>query len=821
MRSYGTVLLLSLCVVFGVTRPVWAQDTPNETDRGEPEPADRDVENIVVVGSHSGRARTVTDSPVAVDVIDMRDINQQAGQWDINQLLQYAAPSFNASKQSGADGADHIDPATLRGLGPDQTLVLVNGKRRHQSSLINIYGTRGRGNTGTDLNSIPMSAIERIEILRDGASALYGSDAIAGVVNIVLKEKTDTLDVNLNTGMHYAQPPSSLARKDTTFDGESVQINGNLGAKLGQDGFVNFTVDYLTKQRTNRPVDPDAGMEMYRNQFGDAALDNFGVVVNASLPLSDDTSLYSFGSYNYRHVDAYAWTREPGEHARNVAAIYPDGFDPHITSGITDTSVSAGFKSALGAWSLDCNNTFGVNRFHYFIEGTLNASLLEKSPTRFDAGGHQLSQNTTSLNLTRSIPSSLTGIHVSMGGEYRLENFVIFAGEEASYRNYGIMPVIENGEIVNQDLLGKAGGSQGFPGFQPGNEVDEYRSNVSAYLDAEFDFTKDFMASAAARFERYSDFGNTINAKIASRLDLVDLLGLEYQLDRLAVRMSVSTGFRAPSLAQIHYNTTITDFEGGVAKDKIIAKNISPITRTLGIAPLKEETSTNLSVGVVAKLADLSITADYYYIQIKDRIVLTGDFSSSDPDIGPELDALGVSAAQFFTNALDTKTTGFDVILVYKLLSGDVDFSVSVLYNNNHMDLGAIKTSPKLAGKEDNYFGLRDQRFLLASAPENKYGLSLDYRSRWFFGNVRVTLFDDIRLIDWGGSVDHYRDNWTLDASLGAELADDITLVVGALNVLNKYPTTQDMDTETGGLWDAVQMGFSGTFLYAKLNLKI
>lgn len=681
-----------------------------------------EVGEVFVVGTRRAD-RSITETPVPVDVLDLREITGYSGQLDVNQILQFVAPSFNANRQSGADGSDHIDPATLRGLGPDQTLVLINGKRRHQSSLINIFGSRGRGNTGTDLNSIPASAIERIEILRDGASAQYGSDAIAGVINIVLKSSVDELTGSVIAGAHQ-----SKFRPDLKYDGENFQINGNYGLHLGRSGFVNMTMDFLSKGRTNRPADP-AQYSIYRKQFGDAKLQNFSAFFNSSIAVSNYSSFYTFGGLNYRHTDAYAWTREY-DSERNVPSIYPNGFDPHILSNITDPSLSAGFRAQLGNWNLDINNTFGSNRFHYFVNGTLNASLLEKSPTRFDAGGFQLTQNTTGINLSQFFNNILHGLNIAFGAEYRIENYEIFAGEEASWKNYGVIDTVINGRVVQFDVLGRPGGSQGFPGFRPDNELDEFRTNFGTYADVELDVTKDWILGAAARFENYNDFGNTLNAKLSTRLKLHDAV---------AIRSSFSSGFRAPSLAQIYFNSIFTDFVSGVPVEKIIAKNNSSLTRTLGIAPLKQETAQNLSFGLTLyPFDDFTITVDGYSVNINDRIVLTGAFEQDDPDIGTELKALDVGAAQFFTNAIDTKTSGIDVILTYSKNFGDNQLKFSYAGNFNKMKLGEVKTSPKLAGKKDIYFGKREQFFLLASAPSNKMTFSLDYSLNRLHANLRL-----------------------------------------------------------------------------------
>ena len=767
------------------------------------------IESLEVVGSRRVNRTSVT-TPVAVDVIDLRELTQASPQLDVNQLLQYAAPSFNANRQSGADGSDHIDPATLRGLGPDQTLVLVNGKRRHQSSLINIFGSRGRGNTGTDLNTIPMSAIERIEILRDGASAQYGSDAIAGVINIVLKSSVDELTASVSSGFRNAKPPSSVeVLRDRSRDGEELQLGANYGIRVGEAGFINATAELLNRDRTNRPADPGT-FDIYRRQFGDAKADNISLFLNSLYPLSETSAFYAFGGFGRRDTDAYAWTRE-ADSDRNVPEIYPNGFDPRILSEITDWSASVGLRTRLGAWDVDLNNTYGSNRFHYAVDGTLNASLLAASPTHFDAGGFRFGQNTTGVNFTRLFPSTLQGLNVAFGTEFRIDSYGIFAGEEGSYRNYGVRDTIINGQPTRVDVLGRPAGSQGFPGFQPSNELDETRTNFGAYVDAEADLSERLMVGAAARFERYSDFGNTMNAKLATRLGLSDAV---------ALRASLSTGFRAPSLAQVYFNTTFTDFVGGQAVDKLIARNDAPITRALGIAPLKEETAINASLGFTARAGNFTATVDGYHVNIKDRIVLTGAFEDTDPDIGQELQQLGVGAAQFFTNALDTRTLGLDVVLTYATTVGAQRFRGSLIGNFNDMELGDIHTSTRLAGKEDIYFGRREQYFLLASAPGSKFAGSIDWGTGNLDARLHVTRFGKVVLIDWLDEEDTYEPKFTTDLSLGYRLSRNISVTVGGANIFNRYPTQQDTETETGGLWDAVQMGFSGAFYFARMGVK-
>ena len=772
---------------------------------------------VEVVGSRR-QDRTAVESVVPVDIIQVSQLLTTLGQPDVNQMLQYVAPSFNSNKQSGADGADHIDPATLRGLGPDQTLVLINGKRRHQSSLINLFGSRGRGNTGTDLNAIPISAIDHIEILRDGAAAQYGSDAIAGVINIVLKSNTNEFTGDYTTGVRNSTPPGKydVLKENKAYDGMLSQLNGNYGTKIGDKGFVNVTLDYSKLDHTFRRADPTKFENgVYRNKFGDAASENFATYFNSSFNTGENTEVYMFGGYNYRFTDAFAFSRDANEE-RNVLDIYPNGFDPQIQSIITDKSLSIGMKTLIRGWKVDFNNTFGINNFHYYVDHTLNSSLLAKSPTRFDAGGFSLAQNTTVLDISRLFPGVAKGLNVAFGVEHRIETYQIIAGEEASYKTYGHQVF-----SVDGDTIFRPGGSQGFPGFQPSNEVKESRSNFGAYADLELDATKRFTINAAGRVEHYSDFGNTINGKLASRYKISD---------NLSLRGSLSSGFRAPSLAQLYFNSTFTDIVAGQAIDKIIAKNNSPITRELGIPALKQEVSTNAGLGFTAKVKALTLTVDGYYVKIKGRIVLTGAFTSDDDVIGDELKKLNIGAAQFFTNAVNTSTKGVDAILTYSLsFSGQQNLKFSLAANFNNMVINKIYTNQKLRGKENTYFGLREQYFLLASAPKSKFNFGIDYTKENFFANLKLTRFGKVKLINWSdngdniadpGEVDVYNPKITADLSIGYNLKN-FTFTLGGLNILNTYPDKHDPGlTESGGIWDCVQMGFSGAFYFAKIGFK-
>ncbi|MCL9808819.1 TonB-dependent receptor [Flavobacterium luminosum] len=762
---------------------------------------------VQAVGSRNTK-RTIIDSPVAVDIINMQEVVSKTGQIEVNALLQYLAPSFNASKQSGSDGADHIDPATLRGLGPDQTLVLINGKRRHQSSLVNLFGSRGRGNTGTDMNAIPAAAIKRIEILRDGASAQYGSDAIAGVINIVLKDNVEEFNGNVSYGTYYAKTPYGDDIQSSGTDGQTIQVNGNYGFKLGDKGFLNATLDVSQKDHTNRPANPNK-YDIYRNQFGDAAAKNGSLFLNGSIDVGEKSQVYAFGGLSLRDSDAYAFTRS-ADSPRNIPSIYPNGFDPIIGTKITDGSVSVGFKTKLGEWEMDLNNTFGTNHFKYDIHNTLNASLQNNSPTSFDAGGHSLSQNTVGLHFTKNFDKILNGMNIAFGSEFRREMFKIFGGEEASYALYDI-----NGDIVTEntdpgdyvyDGNGdpRPGGSQGFPGYSPENEVNKTRTNVAGYIDTEIDFDDNVNLAVAVRYENYSDFGSTLNAKIAQRI--------KFTKD-LAMRYSMSTGFRAPSLTQKYYNLKFTDYISGNASETLLAGNDDPITKAFGIGQLKEEKAFNASLGFTYKKGKITGTIDGYFVDIKDRIVLTGQFD------GSGLAGLNVSNVQFFANALDTQTTGVDFVLTYDEKFGNSTLSTSFIGNLNKMSIGKIGEGTGL--DPETLFGKREQYFLLASAPKSKLGLNFNYNyNKKFNASLRFTRFGEVELIDWLDTIDYYGNKIVTDLSINQKINKNFNITLGVNNLLNVYPDIQDTETETGGNFDSVQMGSNGAYGFVRLGVK-
>lgn len=827
------------------------------------------VKNLEVVSVGTRRTgRVKTETPVPVDVIGAASM-LSSGHNDITAMLNYAAPSLNYNKQSGSDGADHVDLATLRGLGPDQTLVLVNGKRRHQTSFVAVFGTRGRGASGTDLNTIPLSAIDRVEILRDGASAQYGSDAIAGVMNIVLKKSTGKLTGTIGTSAYYDPSFNTAFKKELgqyetigKLDGKTFTAGLNYGFAVGKKGgFINLSADYLNSGKTVRqaldtsdPVNNPRGMyiNVYRRGFGDASLQMAGTQFNMELPFgSGNARFYSFGGYNYRSSDAFAFTRNFSSrperfptNSNGEAMTYdgiikqtPDGeiyYTPHIQTQIGDASWSAGLKGKTASgWNWDLSNTIGHNRFHFFTDQTFNASM-GTGQTRFDAGGFSFLQNTSNLNFTREIKGVGQGMNIAAGLEYRAERYRIFKGEEASYKNYD-----QSGE--------KASGSQGFVGFQPADETRAARSTIGAYVDAEMDVTRGWLLSGAVRVENYSDFGFTHNYKLASRVKLSDNFNL---------RGSASTGFRAPSLQQINYSSTFTTVQGGLISEIKLAPNNSAITKAAGIEELKQERSLNAGIGFAWKPAkNFNIAVDGYWVRIKDRVVLTGQFDGADPDIDPTLAAqmtsLNVGLAQFFANAVNTTNKGVDVVIDYSKRSGSHRYKLMFAGNLQTMSIDRINIPQQLAGSDflrKTFYSQREQSFLLASAPNSKASFNAEYGYKRFTIGNRLTYFGTQKLLGYGEDglgIDPqvpsdadasvyvkdefvYRGKVVTDVYASFQLSRKATVYVGADNLFNVHPSLGvakgakgwAYNNEPAGPWDTVQMNGNGTRLFTKIQFQ-
>ncbi|WP_116127372.1 TonB-dependent receptor [Lewinella sp. IMCC34183] len=822
------------------------------------------LDEVVLIGSRSA-GRTKLTTAVPVDVVDVTAVATASAQTNVNQLLNYVAPSFSSNTQTISDGTDHIDPASLRGLGPDQVLVLINGKRRHNTSLVNVNGTFGRGNVGTDLNSIPVAAIERIEILRDGASAQYGSDAIAGVINIILKEKTG-LSLNAETGAYMS---SEIPDYQGSTDGEFNQISANYGIQLNENGGVlNFTGVFDDRNYTNRMKEftgsifsgynnptsgaaPNAditeaelerrGLERsdFNMRVGQSALRNGGVMYNFKLPVGAATEVYSFGGLNYRRGNATGFYRLPNQE-RTVTDIYPNGFLPAINSNIGDASLAVGILSVYNKWEVDFSNVYGRNSFNYLINNTLNASLGSASPTSFDAGGFAFSQNTSNLDIRRYFDDALSGLNIAFGAEYRLENYQINAGEQASYYDYGASSAYTTtggdtvlirdgvGPIATVfDPLGRSrpGGAQVFPGFRPDNEVNAFRNSIGAYADVEADVTDAFLLGVAARFENYSDFGSTVNGKLTTRLKLSD---------DWTFRAGASTGFRAPSLHQLNFNSTSTLFVDGVPFEVGVFSNDSRPAQLLGIPQLKQERSVNYSAGFTGRIpnANLSITLDGYLIDINDRVVLTGQFQGGTEteqlrEISRLLQQANANRAAFFANAIDSRTRGIDLVVTHNgRIGSNGRLTSSLAATFAQTTLQEVNTSSVLEGFEDTYFDRTSQVFLESAVPRTKANLTLDYNVGNFGVFLRNVYFGPVN--EATNSLDNdqtFSGKVITDLSLSYQLSDRLRFIIGSNNLLDIYPDLNIPANQSDGRFlysrRSQQFGSNGRYLFARVRFTL
>jgi len=780
------------------------------------------LDEVSIVGSHNAN-RTKLNSANPVDIIDLKALQESAPQVSVTQLLQYVSPSFHSSVSGGGDAASATSTAQLRGLGVDQLLVLINGKRRHKSSNIS-WGGLGNGATGYDLNAIPTGAIERIEILRDGAAAQYGSDAIAGVINIVLKKSTEELSL------------TSTASARKRGDGLTTRTSSNYGLKLGsKGGYLNLTGEFAT-QAVSLPVgNSESGLyigpaygggantrgfdQIYTKEIDDAILAGRGIdrhyfdqrgstnkaidgllFFNASVPLKDDVELYSFGGISHRTSQFTAVYRLPGWTERNNTFIYPDGFLPAMDNILSDKSLAIGVKAKVKNWKVDISNVYGINDFSNVISNSLNASLGQRSPRKFDAGSYNASQNTTGLDFSRYFDKVLSGLNVAFGGQYRVETYQIIAGEEGSYSKadlraiYGIDTTATGIPYTTSlgltPLNGLSPGSQIHAGFRPSNEVNVSRSISAAYLDAELNVTPKWLVSGALRVENYSDFGSVFTYKAASRFGITDWLG---------VRASINSGFRAPDLAQFYYTETSTTFQNGVAIDQVTANNVNPATTALGIPALKAEKSKGYTAGFTASpLPNVELTVDAYQIDINDRVGNTGRFSATDTNLPADVRALfvqtGTVQAKFFYNSFSTRTKGIEVAGSYKFLfenGGNASFLASA----NFLDtkLTNVNTPKGLEAYRYIIFDESEQARVTNNIPSTKISLQGTYNYKKLNLLLRTVYFGSVVSVSQLNAnfpkPDYYYQTfspiWVTDISVGYKLTNNLLVTVGANNLFN------------------------------------
>jgi len=829
------------------------------------EPSSEQLDDIVVTGSRS-KPRSLLDTAVAIDVIGPKTI-ENLPQSELGQVLQFTAPSFHSTNQNIGHGTDHIDPIAIRGLGADQTLVLVNGKRRHATSLMNVNGTVGRGQVGTDLNAIPVAAIERIEVLRDGAAAQYGSDAIAGVINIILKKTKDKGNIDISTGRTYAG------------DGETFKFNANYGFGIGESGFLNLTTAFSQRNLVNRSGDYtgtifgderdddpvainaffnqssqeaiDAYNAVYGGTFGNAfinetndfkgnrvmnigasGISNTSLVVNTEIPFNDLTKFYANAMFNYRLGEATGFYRFPAQTARQ-SGIHPLGFSPQILSDIVDVSATGGISSQVSGWNLDVSNNYGKNSFGFIIENSNNASQGLASETVFEAGRLKYQQNVINVDLSRGFGEETIPVNVRFGGECRLEHYQQLAGQRESWDYFG---------GVTEDGSPQEAGSQVFPGYRDTNEINQNRFNTALYVDLEADFTKKWLVGAAGRLEDYSDFGNKFTWKVSSRYKITD---------DITLRAAYNTGFRAPSLPQKFFSSftlqfiTVDGEQEGV--DIAHLNDDSNITRQFGIPNLKPETSENVSVGITARLFErLSVTLDAYDIRIKDRIGITGRFAGTvDPRFAAILDPAGISTAQFMTNAVDTETQGIDFVVSYRLPIGDNSLTFSGTGNFTETNITEdengneiINTGSFLEGFGETLFNREEISRIEVAQPRSKVILGALFTGKKMAMGFNVTRFGEISYIAPNAApvlntfkgeeetLDQvFSPKWLTDANFSYDVIDNLRVTLALANIFNVFPDEHTHSAnQSNGLFTysrrVSQFGLLGGNYAIKLNYK-
>ncbi|MCS3798588.1 TonB-dependent receptor domain-containing protein [Niastella sp. OAS944] len=680
-------------------------------------------EVVVAVGSRASQ-RTFTTTPLPVDNINAAEL-ASSGQLSFDKALQLRVPSFNTVNTPVNDATSLLDPYEIRNMGPSRTLILINGKRKNPSSLVYIQTSPGRGETGADLAAIPTEAIKRVEILRDGASAQYGSDAIAGVMNVILKDRFDYTNFKIASGVTHKG------------DGFSLLTSLNGGANFGSKGFINYTINFQRENKTNRSGNVDAvgdnndlsdgtaaslqQVEAFLARFPDAK--NISgtptstaakFLVNAGLPVSENTTFYANAAYVYKKVQSFAnyrtpyWKQDYGLlHAAGSEYV---GYGPTFEGDLNDYNATVGFKTTKSGWTHDISFTTGGNKQLYTVENTVNHSLGSKSPIRFKPGGYAFNHVVGNIDITKEVTDKLS---IGFGSEFRSENFQIFAGDTASY----------TGE-----------GANSFPGVNEVNAIKVNRFNIGGYFDVNYDISKVFLVNGTVREEYYSDFGSTFVWKLSGRAKVSD---------KLTLRSSISTGFRAPSLHQINLQIAQQSFVPGQGiQTKGIVSNKSPQAHLLGVPALNPEKSTNFTAGFgFNPTKNFSITVDYYHIEIKDRIILSSNITNTAAG-NTELDEVlrnnGIVGVSFFTNAIRTQTEGIDVVANYKNIavgnSGKLTINLAGNYTISNRLEGNI-TNPKLIGDAgQSTLDVIQEALLTTSRPKYKVVLGGDlFLSKWNF----------------------------------------------------------------------------------------
>ena len=785
-------------------------------------------EVVVSTGSRNVQ-RTVTDAAVPIDIIGASDL-KMTGQTTFDKALQYTVPSFNTVNTPVNDATTLLDPWEIRNMGPSRTLVLINGKRKNLSSLLYVQFSPGRGETGVDISAIPQQAIKRVEILRDGASAQYGSDAIAGVMNIILKDRYEYTSLNFNTGV--------TSKGDGGMYGLALNGGGNFGSK----GFINYTVDFSQQNSAVRsgiihvPTEiatfggspgQDALITNYLKDYptggninGTAETTAGKFLINFGVPIGNDNEFYGNGAMVVKRVSSFANYRTPywrqdrgllhsvtdngGKNYLTAATLaFPTedkvdlykgyiGYVPTFEGELLDYNATLGLKGETNGWKHDGSLTIGGNTQSYTVDNTVNRSLGKSSPTRFKPGGYEFSHLVGNIDISKAVTDK---IGIAFGVEARTEAYTIVAGDDASF---------------NQE------GSNSFPGINKLNAGVNKRFNLGAYFDVSYDISKNFLINGTVRTENYSDFGSKNVWKVSSRYKLAD--------DKVVLRGSVSTGFRAPTLHQIYAQSVQAAFAGGTIQLSGLFNNRSAQARALGIPNLKPELSTNISFGLgFNPTKNLSVTVDYYNIRVTDRIVYSSSINTDDKrlaipttDLGRILKGTSVgvnnfdlASVQFFINGIETVNSGIDYVISYRnveLGKGKLGISLAGNFVLDNSIIGNPTVPKAIADAGSSILNTQIRSLLTNSRPRYKSILSLNYAlNKWNF-NLANTLFGSTSFQDLDNGGDdmenikaEFKPAIVSDLSVGYNFSKNVSFTANVNNLLNVLP-----------MWDLIALNSKG-----------
>lgn len=771
------------------------------------------LDAVSIVGSRA-KARTVFDSDVPIDVFSQKDVQRALATGELGQALQSLVPSINMPRVSASGTSDTIRTIQLRGLAPDQVLVLVNGKRWHPNATLDQEGLF-KGTVSVDLNAIPPSAIERIEVLRDGAGALYGSDAVAGVINIVLKKSPEGGEAYVSYGANNTRfEPTDR----TITDGQNLQTGATLGLRLPNDGSLRFGFDWQGKKGTNRAGiggdfsdngtaadEAQVGRVLYHS--GDPDLHNTNLFFNAAMPVAPSIEAYSFATLNRRRSYGAAFFRWPGD-SSNVPAAYPNGYLPQTTNKSPDTGIVGGLRGSAGEWAWDASLRNGNNRFRYGVQNSLNSSLGAASPTAFHLADFVSNQTGLNVDVKRSLdglglPAPL---NLALGAEWLHDSYRTEPGDAASYA---------------AGSFGGQVGAQAGPGLQPADAVDLSRNAKSLYVNVDSDLTNSLLLGAAARYSKYDGFGSATTGKLSGRYKFTP---------ELLVRGSLSNSFRAPALAQTGFRFSSLNFnsDGTGLVNSALLPATDALAQKFGAQPLKAEKSTNLSLGFAAQFpASVNLSVDVYRIKIKDRISRTSDLNSD--AVGTYLGSIGrsdIASVAFLTNALDTTTTGLDFVASrdQPLAGGTLSLSGAVNFNRTRLD--AVRNGSAALTAIDSSLTLFDSKTLFDTthgSPTNKLILGAEWTGGPWALSTRATRFGEFQIQSFDGSEIRYRANWSIDLQTQFKATSALTLSIGGNNVFDKYPDKSGSSDDLFGHLPynyVAPIGINGAYFYARADYR-